>query len=620
MAYRHHNPPKFIGSGAFANVYEVVRTSDNHICAAKILNKEKLQSQYPQEQQQKILCMFVQECRIIKELSHLNLVQYMDITYEENLPVLLMEMMHTTLARYLHVDGNIHELIPFPIQVSICHDIAQALSFLHRNSVIHRDLSSNNVLLTEVTNSEIPIAKVGDLGMAKLRQSIILNCPQTTCPGTKNYMPPEAMDSPAIYGTELDVFSFGVLMIEIMTRKCPNPTPRFQEVNHMGSFTPVLELQRRRDHITSIPQEHPLLSIAIQCIQNAKGDRPSADHLASEIMRRAIAIIHQQVLDKNAIIQQLTGAPFQLKQQPTNLKAAPTVLKRSADAVIDDDIGNGKCRVYLRVGNEKKLYSFIPADDSWKECQDCINYQSSLAVINHVPLAIGGIPELGDKVPHKQEVYKLLNESWDLETRMLTPRGRTTALTCVYDNNKVLIVTGGETLDSTSGKVKSLKVVEVYDGESWRTASEVPVTHSSSSGTIVHNDVFLHGGWTKRGHEMLTVCTCSLEDLINSCKMSPKPQVWSQITPTFPIARTTSTMFCDHLLIAGGIMNIRAKTAVSEIRIYNRYTRQWKTVGHLPQALSLCFVVALPDNTLLVIGGQPDTSTSTKDVQIFELQ
>jgi serine/threonine-protein kinase TNNI3K len=80
--------------------------------------------------------------------------------------------------------------IPYHIQVNICHDITLALSFLHSNGIVHRYLSSNNVLL----RGNI-LAKVTDFGMAKLGN---VN-PQATrytftmCPGTGVYMPPDAV-------------------------------------------------------------------------------------------------------------------------------------------------------------------------------------------------------------------------------------------------------------------------------------------------------------------------------------------------------------------------------------------------------------------------------------------
>ena len=95
-----------------------------------------------------------------------------------------------------------------------------ALAFLHSNRIIHRNLSSNNVLMIGDVR-----AKVTDFGMARLG---ILN-PQLTltlCPGADVYMPPEAVKDKPVYTEKIDCFSFGVIAVQIMTRLFPQPENR----------------------------------------------------------------------------------------------------------------------------------------------------------------------------------------------------------------------------------------------------------------------------------------------------------------------------------------------------------------------------------------------------------
>ena len=105
---------------------------------------------------------FEQECEFLSTIRHPNIVQYLG-TYQDpdmGLPVLLMELMDDSLTHFLETST---QPIPYHIQVNICHDITLALSFLHSNGIIHRDLSSNNVLL--IGNVR---AKVTDFGMARI--------------------------------------------------------------------------------------------------------------------------------------------------------------------------------------------------------------------------------------------------------------------------------------------------------------------------------------------------------------------------------------------------------------------------------------------------------------------
>ena len=85
-------------------------------------------------------------------------------------------------------------------------------------------LYSNNVLLIGAGNR----TKVTDFGMAKLFNAN--RSTMTMCPGTQVYMSPEALDDPPVYTKKLDSFSFGVLGIQVITWKFPDPGPRTKKV------------------------------------------------------------------------------------------------------------------------------------------------------------------------------------------------------------------------------------------------------------------------------------------------------------------------------------------------------------------------------------------------------
>ena len=137
-------------------------------------------------------------------IRHPNIVQYLGMCRDTDtqLPVLLMELMDDSLTHFLESST---QPIPYYIQVNICHDITLALSYLRSNNIIHRDLSSNNILLRGNV-----LAKVTDFGMARLGN---IN-PQATyftstmCPGTDVYMPPETVQDKLVYTEKIDCFSF----------------------------------------------------------------------------------------------------------------------------------------------------------------------------------------------------------------------------------------------------------------------------------------------------------------------------------------------------------------------------------------------------------------------------
>jgi len=149
--------------------------------------------------------------------------------------VLLMELMDESLTRFLE---RAQGPLPYHTEVNLCHDITLALSYLHSNGILHRDLSSNNVLL--IAGSR---AKVTDFGMAKLYA--VNRTSFTRCPGTLVYMPPEALSDPPVHTYKLDSFSFGVLCVQILTRQFPNPCNRVTRVESPQS-SPVPEIERRK--------------------------------------------------------------------------------------------------------------------------------------------------------------------------------------------------------------------------------------------------------------------------------------------------------------------------------------------------------------------------------------
>ena len=148
-----------LGTGSYGAVYKAV--CDDLTCAGKILHPTLFQSNDPGAMT--IMRRFQQECSFLSAIRHPNIVQYLG-SYQDpetRLPVLLMELMDDSLTRFLE---RFQESLPYHTQVNICHDIALALAYLHSNDILHRDLSSNNVLLIGAGNR----AKVTDFGMAKL--------------------------------------------------------------------------------------------------------------------------------------------------------------------------------------------------------------------------------------------------------------------------------------------------------------------------------------------------------------------------------------------------------------------------------------------------------------------
>ena len=157
--------------------------------------------------------LFVREMSIAARVRHPNLVQFIGAMMEGE-PIILTELMATSLRAVL-------ERRPFnPAEItSISLDVARALNYLHLmhpDPIIHRDISSANVLLEPGPNNSWR-AKVSDYGSANFLQQL-----RTAGPGNPTYAAPEA-DIPSQQSPKMDVYSYGVLLLEMCSRRFPNP-------------------------------------------------------------------------------------------------------------------------------------------------------------------------------------------------------------------------------------------------------------------------------------------------------------------------------------------------------------------------------------------------------------
>ena len=306
-----------LGTGSYGAVCKA--KCDQLICAGKLLYPVLFQMQAPDpgKEHRQPFHRFELECQFLRQANHPNIVQYLG-TYrdpETNAPVLLMEHMDESLTHFLESSPGD---IPYHIQVNLSQDIAQALAFLHANGIIHRDLSSNNVLL--IAGSR---AKVSDFGMSKFTDMNATRlATMTTCPGTPAFMSPEALDEPPVYTEKLDTFSFGVLLVQISNRQFPKPADRFKKIDmpnlqnplhKIKVLAPIPEVERRQSHIRLIESTHPLLPIALECLKDEAVERPSSERLCQTLNALTKTVRYKESLQLELVDQLQASKQLQHK-------------------------------------------------------------------------------------------------------------------------------------------------------------------------------------------------------------------------------------------------------------------------------------------------------------------
>ena len=223
---------------------------------------------YPNILSEPNLARLQREMRLLALIRHPNLLQFIAAAFDErgnhrrNPPYIITELLDTSLrAAYEQKQlANKHQL-------SVFQDTARALSYLHQRyePIIHRDVSSANVLLKRQPNGSW-IAKVSDLGSANLaREAYTLN------EGSRVYCAPEAFTdksktrSDDTLTTKIDVFSYGVMLCEVVTAQFPDE----------DKFPSMLQRTRRL-----WPKIHPLIE---SCVERDPDHRPSMDDVLTTL-------------------------------------------------------------------------------------------------------------------------------------------------------------------------------------------------------------------------------------------------------------------------------------------------------------------------------------------------
>ena len=281
-----HDTGREVGRGSYAVVKEL--KFQGLKCVGKKIHDELFNSATPLEQAA-MLERFAGECELLGGLHHPCIVQFLGVYFDQGspLPVLVMEYLHTTLSACLERYG----VLPKEISYGILHDVILGLCYLHElsPSIIHRDLSANNVLLTSNMN-----AKISDLGVAKilnLSPAQMTQMTQTKAPGTPCYMPPEALIAKPKYTSKLDIYSYGVLIIHTLCGRWPFPGEAFHlDPRNPGTIIPVSEVECRAEYLQEIGNDHPLMGVICQCLTDPRlqpswnASMPSCPHTLNHLL------------------------------------------------------------------------------------------------------------------------------------------------------------------------------------------------------------------------------------------------------------------------------------------------------------------------------------------------
>ncbi|KAL8234380.1 hypothetical protein R6Q59_020480 [Mikania micrantha] len=258
-----------VASGSYGDLYK--GTYHSQEVAVKILKTERVNTDLQKE--------FAQEVYILRKVRHKNVVQFIGAcTKPPSLCIVTEFMSGGSVYDYLHKQKGTFKL-PTLLKVSI--DISKGMNYLHQNNIIHRDLKAANLLM-----DEHDVVKVADFGVARVKAQTGVMTAET---GTYRWMAPEVIEHKP-YDHKADVFSFGVVLWELLTGKVP-----YEYLTPLQAAVGVVQKGLR----PTIPKNTPpkLAELLEKCWQQDPNLRPDFTEII-EILKQISKEVGEDVDDR----------------------------------------------------------------------------------------------------------------------------------------------------------------------------------------------------------------------------------------------------------------------------------------------------------------------------------
>ncbi|KAK9677292.1 hypothetical protein RND81_11G134100 [Saponaria officinalis] len=269
-----------LGDGGFGIVYYGKLRDGREVAVKRLYEKN-----YKQVKQ------FMNEVEILTRLCHPNLVTLYGCTSQSSRDLLLVYeyISNGTVADHLHGDRSVSVALTWAIRMKIAIETASALSYLHNSEIVHRDVKTNNILLTDNF-----FVKVADFGLSRLFPVHVTHV-STAPQGTPGYLDPEYHKCYQVTDKS-DVYSFGVVLVELISSlPAVDITRQDDEINlsdyamnriQRGVFHELVDQTLRYNSDFKVQRMITLVAeVAFQCLQQEKDVRPSMTEVLETLVR-----------------------------------------------------------------------------------------------------------------------------------------------------------------------------------------------------------------------------------------------------------------------------------------------------------------------------------------------
>ena len=219
-----------------------------------------------------------QEVKFLLLLKHPHIVNLLATFGNRSSPILLMERMWMSFTKFLTEQPDMKHK-----KIDVLYETACGLQYIHEKGIIHCDLTTDNILLTENTT-----AKLANFGRATFNQQNMNFMPENL-----DHLPPEVIFTPyskASYSTKVDVFSFGCVIVHTFIQECFLPDfHKYLEISEVGRHRKLSETEKRsvglnkfKENCNSIKLHY----IMLKCLQDNPEHRPTAATLCSLLEKK----------------------------------------------------------------------------------------------------------------------------------------------------------------------------------------------------------------------------------------------------------------------------------------------------------------------------------------------
>ena len=649
-----------IGRGAHGRVWAA--TWEETPVAVKHFLFDDVASDYEYE---KLVGKFMRLCERSSQIRHPNIVRFLGIFLTEGAPIprLVMERLSSNLDQLLIK----HPVIPDGIKYHIVHGVSLGIRFLHTrrpSPIIHRDLSSKNVLVSSAMEG-----KIGDLRTAQFadesRQS-----PMTRAPGAADFMAPEVLTNHPSYSISVDLFSFGCVMLHMLSHEWPTPKLAVIADPNTRVLIARSELERREIYMQklinrpgSIPDK--VKDLITQCLSNYTEDRPDiltvTDCLA-DIKSQYSSSLSQTVLDAQVQLEKTwksyynkinslfyspktPNRPINFPDETPKIQTVNTHLLQGTQSRLGRHKKNNntfwnslkmtrqqcpdllvKCWPTSVTELDGRVY--IIAEDSTEATYPCVYdviegkwfqlpalpyHKCSLVSVPDKKqlLAIGGCKRIEDAVKVTGEVF-VWNEDekkWLTEYPIM-PTARFSS-SSIYHKSMVIIA-GGVTcynpwIMTSTVEILSIEKEFSQDRTHWSKVERLPYVVYDAVPLIVQNNLYIAGGFDKHNHGTCKIVTASLSELQKSGDKNTS--VWERL-PDMPYSSFSINHYQGHLITFTGV-SLGEQPAqdkpMHQFHLYNPDTKSWDYVATASEGYIWGRSVHIKEDVLFVVGGTTGT-------------